>query len=230
MSRGEIRAHIADCEDGGRNWPRDPDGAPLYPGLERRLGQRERDRRMAEGEPFAWRLDMEAAMARVGRPDGREFSTDEMAAANTRRGPAAGLGRRGPGAPRHPDELPSVGRHGRRAAGRHPCRARPGSSAATSVHRLLQALLGLPAPAYFHHRLITGAGRPQAVEEQPRHRLEGVAAGRHEPRRNQKNGRTCDGCVRRGSGRPCQRHQADQRKAPPRPHAMASFRSRKFMP
>jgi glutamyl-Q tRNA(Asp) synthetase len=32
--------------------------------------------------------------------------------------------------------------------------------ASTSVHRLLQALLGLPEPRYFHHRLIldeTGA-------------------------------------------------------------------------
>ena len=27
----------------------------------------------------------------------------------------------------------------------------------TSVHRLLQALLGLPAPAYHHHRLILDA-------------------------------------------------------------------------
>ena len=29
--------------------------------------------------------------------------------------------------------------------------------AATGVHRLLQELLGLPAPFYFHHRLIVGA-------------------------------------------------------------------------
>jgi glutamyl-Q tRNA(Asp) synthetase len=28
----------------------------------------------------------------------------------------------------------------------------------TAVHRLLQALLGLPAPAYRHHRLILDAG------------------------------------------------------------------------
>ena len=28
---------------------------------------------------------------------------------------------------------------------------------ATSVHRLLQALLGLPAPTYHHHRLILDA-------------------------------------------------------------------------
>ena len=27
---------------------------------------------------------------------------------------------------------------------------------ATSVHRLLQALLGLPAPIYHHHRLVLG--------------------------------------------------------------------------
>ena len=27
-------------------------------------------------------------------------------------------------------------------------------AASTSVHRLLQTLLGLPAPRYFHHRLI----------------------------------------------------------------------------
>ena len=30
--------------------------------------------------------------------------------------------------------------------------------AATSVHRLLQALLELPAPRYHHHELITDAG------------------------------------------------------------------------
>jgi glutamyl-Q tRNA(Asp) synthetase len=30
--------------------------------------------------------------------------------------------------------------------------------ASTSVHRVLQALLGLPAPTYHHHRLILDAG------------------------------------------------------------------------
>ena len=36
---------------------------------------------------------------------------------------------------------------------------------ATSVHRLLQELLGLPQPSYHHHRLILGPGRAQAVEK-----------------------------------------------------------------
>ena len=34
----------------------------------------------------------------------------------------------------------------------------------TGIHRLLQALLGLPEPIYHHHRLILGCRRPQALE------------------------------------------------------------------
>ena len=33
MSRGEVRAAIADSETAGRPWPRDPDGAPRDTGL-----------------------------------------------------------------------------------------------------------------------------------------------------------------------------------------------------
>src|SRR5690349_17451479 len=68
MSRGEMRAHIAQAEESGRTWPRDPDGVPLYPGLDKALSASERKKRMASGEPFAWRLDTAAAMARVGKP------------------------------------------------------------------------------------------------------------------------------------------------------------------
>lgn len=66
MSRGEVRAIIAEAEADGRDWPRDPDGAPLAPTTERRLSPRERARRIAAGEPFAWRLDIDAALARTG--------------------------------------------------------------------------------------------------------------------------------------------------------------------
>ena len=67
MSRGEIRDHIADHETSARPWPRDPDGAPLYPGMDRLLSRRERRRRINTGAPFAWRLDMAAAMSRVSK-------------------------------------------------------------------------------------------------------------------------------------------------------------------
>ncbi len=53
----------------------------------------------------------------------------------------------------------------------------------TSVHRLLQALLGLPAPIYHHHRLILDAGRAKALEIDPRDRPAGAAGGRCESRR-----------------------------------------------
>ena len=46
---------------------------------------------------------------------------------------------------------------------------------ATSVHRLLQVLLGLPQPRYHHHRLILDSRRPQAVEIDGGHRLAGTA-------------------------------------------------------
>src|SRR5690606_23312834 len=37
MSRGEARAIITEAEAEGREWPRDPDGVPLFPPVERQL-------------------------------------------------------------------------------------------------------------------------------------------------------------------------------------------------
>ena len=64
-SRGEIARLVVEQERKGP-WPRDPDGAPLYPGAARSLPPAERRRRIAAGEPYALRLDMAAALARVG--------------------------------------------------------------------------------------------------------------------------------------------------------------------
>src|SRR5688572_20242525 len=44
--------------------PRDPDGAPLYPGHAKLLTAGERADRIAAGEPYALRLDMTTALAR----------------------------------------------------------------------------------------------------------------------------------------------------------------------
>src|SRR5205814_1382045 len=60
-SRAEIAALVA--ERGARGpWPRDPDGAPLYPGKARPDARR----LIESGAPYALRLDMAAAIARVG--------------------------------------------------------------------------------------------------------------------------------------------------------------------
>src|SRR5215475_9359555 len=66
-SRAEIAQLVAVAERETRgHWPRDPDGAPLYPGTAKKLGAQERESRIASGAPYALRLDMNAAIARAG--------------------------------------------------------------------------------------------------------------------------------------------------------------------
>src|SRR5690349_2415416 len=63
-SRAEIAALVAERE-AVRQWPRDPDGAPLYPGTAKSLSDAERQRQIETGALYALRLDVEAALARV---------------------------------------------------------------------------------------------------------------------------------------------------------------------
>src|SRR6185312_14484905 len=69
-SRAEI-ARLAEQED----WPRDPDGALLYPGTAKTLAPDERKRRIDAGDPYALRLDMHAAIARAGALTWNETGT-----------------------------------------------------------------------------------------------------------------------------------------------------------
>src|SRR5215510_6472508 len=64
-SRAEI-ARLVEARDKDAPWPRDPDGAPLYPGTAKSLSSAARQQRMATGAPYALRLDMDAAIARAG--------------------------------------------------------------------------------------------------------------------------------------------------------------------
>ncbi|MFD9900054.1 tRNA glutamyl-Q(34) synthetase GluQRS [Mesorhizobium sp. UC22_110] len=157
MSRGDIRAFISDRERRGRDWPRDPDGAPLYPALDKALSRKERKARIAEGIPFAWRLDVAAALSRVGGDlSWTEFENTSLSTA--RHIPAKPqdwgdvvLARRDIPTSYHlsvvlDDALQGVTHVVRGMDLFH----------ATAVQRLLQELLGLPRPAYFHHRLILG--------------------------------------------------------------------------
>jgi glutamyl-Q tRNA(Asp) synthetase len=157
MSRGEMRAHIAEAEGRGRTWPRDPDGVPLYPGLDKALSSRERKRRMTDSEPFAWRLDTATAMARAGKSlTWTEFSGSDMDSARKvdARPDLWGdvvLARRDTPTSYHLSVVADDALQGIT----HVVRGMD-LFAATGIHRLLQELLGLPEPAYFHHRLILG--------------------------------------------------------------------------
>ena len=70
----ESRGDVARMIDGSAatTWPRDPDGAPLYPGSRDAMTDAERKARMQAGEPYALRLDMAAAIARAGALRWRE--------------------------------------------------------------------------------------------------------------------------------------------------------------
>lgn len=153
-SRAEIAAQIA-----ATSWPRDPDGAPLYPGSGRMLSPAERERRIAAGEPYALRLDMAAALARVDAlglrwsetgagPDGE---TGAVAAAPARWGDVV-LGRKETPTSYH--LAVAIDDAGQGVT--HVVRGRD-LFWSTSVHRLLQALLDLPVPVYHHHRLVLDA-------------------------------------------------------------------------
>jgi glutamyl-Q tRNA(Asp) synthetase len=155
MSRGETRAYIAEAETSVGPWPRDPDGVPVYPGIDKALGARERKRRIAEGVPFAWRLDTGAAAARLRKPllwaefrDEGMGSTQHVEAHPQQWGDVV-LARRELTTSYHLSVVADDARQGVT----HVVRGRDLFSA-TAIHRLLQELLGLPEPAYFHHRLI----------------------------------------------------------------------------
>jgi glutamyl-Q tRNA(Asp) synthetase len=152
-SRGEIARMLAQRRD----WPRDPDGAPLYPGGAHALSAAERSARIAAGQAYALRLDMAAASAQTGpltfteAGTGAQGESGTIAAAPQVWGDVV-LARKETPASYHlcvavDDAAQGV---------THVVRGQD-LFAATSVHRLLQALLGLPVPAYRHHRLILDA-------------------------------------------------------------------------
>lgn len=165
-TRGEVRAFTERHEEEtGLPWPRDPDGALLYPGLDRDLSPGEGRARIAAGEPHAFRLKMDAAIERVGplvwTETGRsEFGTVEVAAEPELWGDVV-LARKDVPTSYHlavvvDDALQGISDIVR---GRD-------LLPSTSVHRVLQALLGLPVPRYHHHRLVLGAdGRKLSKSE-----------------------------------------------------------------
>jgi glutamyl-Q tRNA(Asp) synthetase len=128
--------------------PHGPDG-PLYPGTCRALSAGERAERMAN-EPHAWRLDTARAAALSGplswMEDGREVSAHPEAFSDVV------LARKDAPVSYHLAVTVDDSAQGVTDV----VRGRDLYSA-TDVHRLLQALLGLPTPLYHHHPLLLDA-------------------------------------------------------------------------
>ncbi len=147
-TRAEIRAAVAAAEARGEVWPRDPDGAPFPP---------PGDGDPRPGEPVALRLDGARAAARIGPLDWREVG--EGPNGETGRIPVDLAAWGDPVMARK--EIPtsyhlSVVVDDALQGVTHVVRGRD-LFWSTSVHRALQALLGLPAPIYLHHDLVLDA-------------------------------------------------------------------------
>ncbi len=148
-SRGDIAAAVSHRRD----WPRDPDGTPLYPGLCKHMSAAARDKRLAQGEKASYRLDMERALATLGAPlTWSEFGGGAVRQEHEAH-PAiwgdAVLSRKDISTSYHIAVVVDDALQGVTDVVRG-----EDLFMATSLHRLLQALLDLPAPCYHHHALV----------------------------------------------------------------------------
>lgn len=152
-TRAQISAEIARAAEAPHNSALGLDGA-VYPGTCRSLSQAARKARVESGAPYALRLDVAKAAARAGALSFQERG----AGPNGERGTIQAdplpfgdivLARKETPSAYHLAVTIDDAHQGVTLVTR-------GNDlfAATHVQRLLQALLGLPAPAYAHHRLI----------------------------------------------------------------------------
>ena len=155
LSRREIREQVALREEREGHWPNDPDGVPLYPGDERETTLQQRLAVMRAGTSYALRLDTQKALERTGSipawqetGSGPEGETGAIVSDPADWGDVV-LARKDTPASFHlcvtlDDAYQGV---------THVVRGRD-LFWSTSVHRLLQDLLGLAVPRYHHHQLI----------------------------------------------------------------------------
>ncbi len=135
-----------------------PDGSLLYPGRCRHLGAQERLRRTEAGQPYVLRLNMERAVEQARRLVAEQQGVWPLVYHDLACGPV----------PCQPDLFGDVVLARRDVpASYHLCVTYDDAAqgvtlvtrgedlcAATSLHRLLQTLMGWPAPAYAFHPLL----------------------------------------------------------------------------
>ncbi len=155
-SRAEIARLVAARETHGP-WPRDPDGAPLYPGDMKNMPSTERKRHMDAGEPYALRLETCAALARVGSLSWVETGAGPAGETGMVAADPAAWGDMILARKETPTSYHLAVALDDAAQGITDIVRGHDLFYATAVHRLLQTLLGLPQPRYRHHRLVLDA-------------------------------------------------------------------------
>jgi glutamyl-Q tRNA(Asp) synthetase len=180
-SRAEIARLVAERE-ASAPWSRDPDGAPLYPGTAKSVSAAERARLLESGVPYALRLDM--AAARAGIPPSLAW-VEHGAGPNGETGTVAArpeawgdviLARKETPTSYHLSVVIDDALQGVTDVVR-------GVDLfwSTSVHLLLQQLLGLPHPGYRHHRLVLNDGGPKLSKSSAATGLRELRAGGAKP-------------------------------------------------
>lgn len=165
MTRGEVKAIVARAEANGKTWPRDPDGSPLYPEDDRHRSETERRAMIDKGIRHAFRLDMQKALAMVGKLSWRETGQRSHGEAGAHGAAEAHVIAADPAAwgdvTLSRSDAPSSYHLSVTVddAAQNVTHVVRGLDLfeATSVHRLLQELLELQPPVYHHHRLVTDA-------------------------------------------------------------------------
>ena len=150
--------------------PQGPDG-PIYPRTCRNLP--DAARRIAAGEPHAWRLD-------VSRAHTTPLHFTDRARGQLRCEPESSgdvvLARREGGLAYHLCVVCDDAAQGVTLVTRG-----EDLLAATGVHRLLQSLLGLPEPLYEHHRLILGPDGKRLAKRDRAETLRGLREAGADP-------------------------------------------------
>jgi glutamyl-Q tRNA(Asp) synthetase len=157
-TRRDIAEAIAEKapDQDSKNWPRDPDGALIYPGLYRDIDDAKRQDIMWRGGSYAWRLDMqracEIAEAKNAGPicyTEVSTGTPQRLACDSRAYGDVIVARKDVPTSYHIAVTVDD-------AAQNITQVTRGKDlqAATAIHRLLQILLDLPEPTYFHHQLI----------------------------------------------------------------------------
>ncbi|MBS0273621.1 MAG: tRNA glutamyl-Q(34) synthetase GluQRS [Proteobacteria bacterium] len=152
-TRAEIAAEVARAIEAPHNMSLGPEG-PVYPGTCRYLGDAQRLERMAGGAPYALRLNAQKAADRAGAlsfqengagPQGEQgaIAVDPLLFGDIV------LARKETPASYHLAVVLDDAFQGVTLVTRG-----DDLFAAAHIQRVLQALLGLPAPAYAHHKLI----------------------------------------------------------------------------
>jgi glutamyl-Q tRNA(Asp) synthetase len=179
LTRGEVKAKHAAAEAKGKAWPRDPDGAPLYPPDDRQRHGRERAHLLKSGLRHTLRLDMQKALSLVAKPLTFQETGDGGKGTMTTDPAAWGdvvLSRSDAPSSYHLSVVVDDAAQGVT----HVVRGLD-LFHATSVHRLLQHLLGLPEPLYHHHRLVLGPDGRKLSKSEGSTGIAALKASGHSP-------------------------------------------------